>query len=149
MDSLASTGGSSAISGIARLQHGLAFRGGWFGTRIKPRFQSWIRAGNRFERQVRGRDGTLRGLRGRQDLLMPLHLQLRNLAFDLGFELVRGAAELIQRLSYLARNLRQLLRPKNDQSQKKQEDCLREAHATHHTAPPPWRQRRGRDLTTA
>ena len=54
--------------------------------------------------------------------LLILSSRLRDLRLDLGLELIRGAPELVERLAHLPRNLRQLLRPKDEQGQKEQED---------------------------
>src|SRR5579863_579195 len=54
---------------------------------------------------------------------------MSNFLFDLGLELVRGALELVERLAYLAGNLRQLLGPKDDEGQKEKEDRLGKTHA--------------------
>src|SRR5277367_638263 len=54
---------------------------------------------------------------------------MRYLGIDLRAKLVGRPAQLGQKLSRLARNLRQLLRPKDNQGQHKQEDGLGETHA--------------------
>jgi len=60
--------------------------------------------------------------------------QVRNLLFDLRLELIRSSLELVHVLANLARDLRQLLGPEDDQGQQEQEDRLGKAHAIHHTA---------------
>ncbi len=60
---------------------------------------------------------------------------MSDLLLDLRLELVGGALELVEVFADLAGDLRQLLRPKDDQGQKEQEDRLGEAHAVHHTVP--------------
>src|SRR5579872_436599 len=74
-----------------------------------------------------------RGAR-RQDRLFLLDFQMSDLLLDLGLEFVRGPLELVQILPDLACDLRQLLWPEDDESQKEQEDRLGKAHAVHHTA---------------
>lgn len=58
-----------------------------------------------------------------------LHFEMRDLGIDLRPEFIGGAPQLSQKLSRLARNLRQLLRPKDNEGQYKQEDSLGETHA--------------------
>src|SRR3981081_2108387 len=135
MLSFADAGGSSAISGIGSLHHRGALRSRWFRSRVKPRVKAWIGTGDGFQRQWRRSDCALRRLGGGQNLLMVVHFQLRYLRLNLGFELVRGSAELIQSLAHLTSDFRQLLGPKDDQGQEKQEDGLRKTHGIHHTAP--------------
>src|SRR5208283_4422224 len=77
---------------------------------------------------------TLRRRSRRQDRLLFLRLYVADLMLDLRLEFVGSAAELIQRLAYLAGNLRQLLGPKDDEGQKEQEDRLGKTHGFHHTA---------------
>src|SRR5215471_9266670 len=60
---------------------------------------------------------------------------MRDLLFDLGLKFVGGAAEFVHPLADLASDLRQLLRSKDNQGQKKQENRLGKTHAIHHTAP--------------
>src|ERR1051326_4995276 len=71
---------------------------------------------------------------GRQNRRL-FDLQMSDLLLDLRLEIVGGAAELVHELADLARDLRQLLGPEDNQGQKKQEDRLRKTHALHHTAP--------------
>jgi len=71
----------------------------------------------------------LRRLAGRKNRLLVLHFQMGNFLLDLGLEFVRGALEFIQRLAYLAGDLRQLLGPKDNERQKEEEDRLRKTHA--------------------
>ncbi len=68
---------------------------------------------------------------------MIFHVKIVDLRFDLRLELVRGALEFIERAANLAANFRQLLGPKDDESQKKNENHLwkAEVHASHDTAP--------------
>ena len=69
--------------------------------------------------------------------------EIRDFLLDLGFELVGGAAKLIQRFAHLASDLRQLLGPKDDERQKEQENRFPKAHAPI-ILPQPWkRQCRG------
>src|SRR5579863_436556 len=49
---------------------------------------------------------------------------------DLGPEFVGSPLEFIEPLARLTRNLRQLLRPKDNQGQEEQEDRLRKTHAS-------------------
>lgn len=61
-------------------------------------------------------------------LLFLLYFQMSNLLFDLGFEFIRGATEFGEGLADVTCDLRQLLRPKDDQGENKQEDRLGETH---------------------
>src|ERR1700674_2098043 len=128
---------SETLSGIGSLRQRRLFGAGFY-TVFRTRFQG--RTGG-FRRQGQGGYRTLRRLGWRQNLPFILRIQLRNLRRDLGLEFVRGALDLIEHLAHLARDLRQLLGPKNEQRQEKQKYRLRKAHATHHTAPARWRQR--------
>src|SRR3984957_1696047 len=59
---------------------------------------------------------------------------MRDFLLDLRLEFVRRPPELVHVLPDLARDLRQLLGPKDHERQNKQEDRLGKAHASHHTA---------------
>src|SRR5579863_3616228 len=48
---------------------------------------------------------------------------------DLRSKLIGGALEFVECFAHLTRDLRQLLRPKNDQGQKEEEDRLGKTHA--------------------
>src|SRR5580704_13216783 len=69
-----------------------------------------------------------------QRALLLLPFEMRNLRFDLALELIRSPSQLIQYLAHLPRDLRQLLRPKNQQGQKEKKDGLRKPHGSHDTA---------------
>ena len=69
----------------------------------------------------------------RQNRLPLFDVEVRDLLFDLRLEFVGRTLEFVQVLAHLARDLRQLLRPKDDEGQKEQEDRLRKTHADHHT----------------
>jgi len=66
---------------------------------------------------------------GRKNRLLVFNFQMGNFLLDLGLEFVRGALEFIQRLAHRARDLRQLLGPKNDERQKEEKDRLGKTHA--------------------
>jgi hypothetical protein len=78
--------------------------------------------------------GAFRSWAGRENRLTILNLEVGYLLFDLRFKFVRRTAEFVEHLADLARDLGQLLGPKDNQGQKEEEDRLRKAHAVHHTA---------------
>ena len=77
---------------------------------------------------ISGRNRANWRLRWRQDgLARVLEVKAVDLRLDLRLEFVRGTLEFIERLANLATDLRQLLRPKDDQGQQEDEDHLWEA----------------------
>lgn len=70
----------------------------------------------------------------RQGRAVLVNLNVRDFLFELHFEFIGGAAELVDELSGLAGDLRQFLGPKDDERQEEQEDRLGKTHAFHHTA---------------
>src|SRR5271169_4897158 len=62
--------------------------------------------------------GAFRRRGGWKNRLFIFHFQMRDLLLDLRLELVRSALELVHLLPHLACDLRQLLRPKDDERQK-------------------------------
>jgi len=61
--------------------------------------------------------GTLRRPDGRKNCLLLLDLQVGDFGLDLRLELIRGAAEFGEKTSSLTGDLRQLLRPKDNERQ--------------------------------
>src|SRR5579871_2981423 len=64
----------------------------------------------------------------RQDRRLLLDLEVRDLLFDLGLKLVGGTAKFVHEFADLAGDLRQFLRPKDNQGQEKEEDRLGKTH---------------------
>src|SRR5581483_2519147 len=110
-----SAGGNSAtISGIRSLSYGIRLRG--------RRRQ----AGH--GRDITTGDCSVRSFHGGLNLpLAGIYIQLRNFGLDLGFELVAGAFELVERFTYLPPNLRQFLRPEDDQGDHEDKNHLWQA----------------------
>src|SRR5271169_966932 len=77
---------------------------------------------------------TLRGRAGRKNRRLVLDFQMSDFLLDLRLEFIRGALKFVQVLPNLACDFRQLLGPKDDESQEEQEDRLGKTHAVHHTA---------------
>src|SRR5262249_61472685 len=64
------------------------------------------------------------GLRRGQNFPSVVQVDLRNLGFNLAFDLVRCALELVERFADLAANLGELLGPEDDQRHKEDENHL-------------------------
>jgi len=62
--------------------------------------------------------------------VMLLDLEVSNLGFDLRLELVRSATKFGEQASGLTSHLRQLLRPKKNEGQEEEEDCIGKTHAS-------------------
>src|SRR5258708_3543113 len=141
-------GTSAVISGMRLLRSGSRHRifgrngfcspdAGFSGIRVmrgsfggSSQRRRWLGLGRVHWRGIQAAAGRPYGSTARRkNLLRVFSLQVCDLLLDLGLELVGGTPEFVKGAPHLAGDLGQLLRPKDDEGQKEEEDRLRKTHA--------------------